>query len=274
MFFDTHCHTYLTKLKIEDKVLEEIKEKWNFYIANIWVDLKISQHCIDIAKKYDFAYATVWIHPCDIWQYNDLNETINKLEKLAKNVKVVAVWECGLDYYWIARNDNWEILEISQKELEAKKLIQKKWFIAQIELARKLNLPVIVHNREAGWDIFEILKETKYTNFILHCYSENLEYASNLLKLAPNCKISFSWILTFNSAKSIQETAKNIPLKNILIETDAPYLTPTPFRWQENYPYYVENVFNKLCDLRNESFDEIERVVWENSIEVYGIKKS
>ncbi|NDK08316.1 YchF/TatD family DNA exonuclease [Candidatus Gracilibacteria bacterium] len=271
MFFDTHCHTYLSKQKSETEILEEIKEKGNFYIANIGVDLKISQHCIDIAQKYDFAYATIGIHPCDIWQYDDLDDTMIKLEDLAENKKVVAVGECGLDYYWIARNDNGEILEISQKELEAKKLIQKKWFIAQIELARKLNLPVIVHNREAGNDIIDILKEVNYTNFILHCYSENLEYANNLLSFAPNCKISFSGILTFNSAKSIQEAAKNIPLKNILIETDAPYLTPTPFRGQENYPYYVENVFNKLCDLRNESFDEIEKVVWENSLSIYGI---
>ncbi len=271
MLFDTHCHTYLSKQKSEEDILNEIKEKWNLYIANIWVDLETSQHNIDLSKKYDFVYATVWLHPCDVRKYPDLNDFIEKLEVLAKNKKVVAIWECGLDYYRVVRWDNWEILDIWQKDIEYRKIIQKKSFIAQIELAKKLNFPLVIHNREAWTQVFEILKQTNFKNFVLHCYSENLEYAQKLLEFAPECMISFSWILTFNSAKNIQETAKNIPLKNILIETDAPYLTPTPFRGQENYPQYVENVLDKLCELRSESFDEIEKVVWENSLRFYGI---
>jgi TatD DNase family protein len=97
-------------------------------------------------------------------------------------------------------------------------------------LAKKYDLPVIIHNRESKDDVLEILKETDCTNFIFHCYSENLEYAEKLLKFSSECKISFSGILTFNSAQDVQDTAKNIPMKHILAETDAPYLTPTPYR--------------------------------------------
>jgi Tat protein secretion system quality control protein TatD with DNase activity len=157
--------------------------------------------------------------------------------------------------------------------IENKKSLQKDFFKAQISLAKKLDLPLMIHNREAWDDIFEILQKTNFKNFIMHCYSENLEYALKLLDFAPDCMISFSWILTFNSAKNVQETASKIPLKNILIETDSPYLAPAPFRGQENYPYNVEKVFEKLCSLRSESKEEIEKVILENSLRVFGIEK-
>ncbi len=265
MLFDTHCHTYLSKEKSELDILDKIKENKNLYITNIWVDLETSQHCIDISSKYDFAYATVWVHPCDIHKYPDIDNFIKKLEILTKNKKVVAIWECGLDYYRIPPR-----LECNM-EIESIKSLQKEFFIAQINLAKKLNLPLVIHNREAWDDIFEILQKTDFKNFIMHCYSEDLEYAQKLLDFAPNCMISFSWILTFNSAKNVQETASKIPLKNILIETDSPYLAPTPFRGQENYPYQVEKVFEKLCSLRSENKEEIQKVVWENSLRVFGI---
>ncbi len=316
MLFDTHCHTYLSKQKSENDVLQNIKNQKNLFITNVWVDLESSKHSIEIAEKYDFAYASVWIHPCDIWKIHNLDEAIKKLENLAKNERVVAVWECWLDYYrlkkeltnftnvipvktgiyskekqvkstqgtkYLKSNYQKDNL-ISSNELidpwssqgwqliEQKKKLQKQFFIAQIELARKLDLPVIIHNREAKDDILNILKETDFKNFIMHCFSENLDFANACLDFSPNAMISFSWILTFNSTKEIQETASKIPLKNILIETDSPYLTPTPFRWQENYPSYVQYVFEKLCSLRTESKEEIEKQVWENSLEIFKIK--
>lgn len=268
MLFDTHCHTYLSNVKNETEILNEIKEKWNLYIANIWVDLETSQHNIKLSEQYDFVYATVWVHPCDVSKYPDLNNFIEKLELLAKNKKVVAIWECWLDYYRLPPRLECEM------EIETIKSLQKEFFIAQIELAKKLNLPLVIHNRESKDDIFEILEKTDFKNFIMHCYSEDLEYAHKLLRFAPECMISFSWIVTFNSAKNTQETASKIPLKNILIETDSPYLAPAPFRGQENYPYLVEKVFDKICELRSESKEEIEKAIWDNSLGFYGVKKS
>lgn len=288
MLFDTHCHTYLCKQKSEEEILLNIQNQNNLFITNVWVDLESSKHNIEVAWKYNFAYASVWVHPCDIWKYPNLDETINMLEKLAKNNKVVAIWECWLDYYRLKKefennkqcNVSKDLSECQNNVLnkntvnseEQKKQLQKDFFIAQIQLAKKLKLPLIIHNREAKNDIIEILKEINFKNFILHCFSEDLEFALTCLDFAPNCMISFSWILTFNSAKNIQETVTKIPLKNILIETDSPYLTPTPFRWQENYPNYVEYVFEKLCNLRTESKEKIENQVFKNSLDIFNIK--
>jgi len=154
------------------------------------------------------------------------------------------------------------------------KKLQKLFFKAQIELAKKYNLPVIIHNRESKDDVLEILQETNFKNFIFHCYSENLEYAQKLLEFSPNCKISFSGIVTFKNALDIQKTAKNIPLKNILVETDSPYLTPTPLRWkEENEPSYTKYVLEKIIELREESPEEIKKTIFENSLEMFWIKK-
>ena len=139
--------------------------------------------------------------------------------------------------------------DYQEKIITLRKKLQKIFFVAQINLAKKYDLPVIIHNRETSEDILEILKETNYKNFIFHCYSENLDYAKKLLEFAPKCKISFSGIVTFKNAKEIQETVKNIPLESILIETDAPYLTPHPFRGTRNEPYYTTHVCKKLAQI-------------------------
>lgn len=268
-FFDTHCHPYLSKQKCETEILEEIWINKKLYITNIWVDLETSKHCIDIASSYDFAFASVWIHPCDIWKYKNLEEAIVELEKLCKNKKVVAIWECWLDYYRLPPR-----IELGNNTIEEIVKLQKEFFVAQINLAKKLWLAVIIHNREAKNDIFEILKKTNCKNFIMHCFSEDLDFANKCINFAQDCKISFSGILTFNNAKNIQETASKIPLRNITIETDSPYLTPTPFRWQENYPNYVEYIFEKLCSIRPESKEEIRKQLFENSLEIFDIKKN
>ncbi len=262
MIFDTHCHTYLAKQKKEIEILDEIKNSKSFFINNVWTNIETSKHCIEVANIYDFCFASVWIHPCDIWIYNSIDESINEIEKLLSNKKIVAIWECWLDYY-----------RIDKENIILEKEKQKQFFIAQINLAKKYNLPLAIHNRDASNDVFEILRKTNFKNFIMHCFSENLEYAKKLIDFSPNCMISFSWIVTFNSAKEIQETASRIPLKNILIETDSPYLAPVPYRWQENYPQYTKNVLDKIISLRLETSEEIEKWIWDNSLKFFDTKK-
>ncbi len=212
MLYDTHCHPNLAKNKNSEEIINNfLEENPEGFLNIIWTNPETNSNILELVQKYDRVFCSVWIHPCDI---NDLylEKTILELEKLItenrkspiipfykgdENEKIVAIWECWLDYYW-------------EKDKKEK---QKKFFIAQIKLAEKYSLPIIIHNRESKDDVFEILKETWFKNFIFHCYSENLEYAQKLLKLSPNCKISFSWIVTFKNAKDIQETAKNIPLK-------------------------------------------------------------
>ena len=277
MLYDTHCHPNLAKIKNSQQIIQIFrKENPEGFLNIIWTSLKTNIDVLELSKKYDYTFCSVWIHPCDIVE-SDLKKSILQLEKLLKNNqnKVVAIGECGLDYYWLKKHSNEHCKAgIKQKEVVQKikkqKKLQKIFFKAQIELAKKYNLPIIIHNRESKNDIFEILKKTNFKNFIFHCYSENIEYAKKLINFSPKCKLSFSWIVTFKNALDIQQTAKNIPLQNILIETDSPYLTPAPFRWkQENEPSFTKYVLEKIVQLRNENKQVIKRQIFENSLKIF-----
>jgi len=265
MFIDTHCHINLAKTKNQEQIIENFIRNWWKYMICIWTDLQTSLDCVNLAKKYDFIKATIWIHPTDIKEYiGKLNETMNYLEKmyLENSDFIVWIWECWYDYYWINKSN-----------FEQEKEEQKYFFESQIFLAKKYNLPVIIHNREAKEDTFNSLIKNDCKNFILHCFSEDLEFANKCLDFSPNCKISFSWIVSFNSATSVAETAKSIPLKNILVETDSPYLTPVPLRWkEENEPFFVKYILEKLFTLRNENKEEVEKQIFQNSLDVFKIK--
>lgn len=284
MIYDTHCHPYLAKNKTTQEILTRF---WNSgsFLNSIWVDIKSSLNSIELSKKYAFIFASIWIHPCDITDL-DLAKTILELEKIYLENKdnIVAIWETGLDYYWMEKHwdnlikditDHAKAQEIKQKYISQTKALQKLFFKAQIELARTYSLPIIIHNRNSRDDVLEILKETDFRNFIFHCYSEDLEYAKSLIKIAPTCKISFSGIVTFKNAIEIQDTAAHIPLENIIVETDSPYLTPEPYRWrQENEPMFVEHVLEKVISLRNESSEEIKKQIFQNSLDIFKIKKA
>jgi len=280
MLYDTHCHPYLAKIKDKNNIIKAFREQNpTGFLNSIWTNLETSKEAITEAKKYDFVKASIWIHPCDIDEL-DIEKTIETLEKLYLENRdyIVAIWECGLDYYRLKSENDENIAKLEwinrEKAIKIKKDLQRVFFIAQIKLAEKYNLPVIIHNRESRDDIFEILKETNFKNFIFHCYSENLEFAKKLLDFSPHCMISFSGIVTFKSALDIQQTAQNIPLQNILIETDSPYLTPVPYRWKdENEPNYTKYVLEKIIELRDEEKEGIEKQIWENSLRVFKIKK-
>ena len=291
MLFDTHCHPNLAKQKNKNKIIKNFFEQNKEAFLNfIGTNPKTNLEVLELANKYENSYCSLGIHPCDIYDL-DLEKEILRMENLILNDsppspplkgetrwKIIAIWECGLDYYWLKPENNKQIAkyipEMQQKVIKLKKDLQKIFFKAQINLAKKYNLPVVIHNRESSEDIFEILKQNNFKNFIFHCYSENLDYAKKLLDFAPNSMISFSGIVTFKNAKEVQETAKNIPLKNILVETDSPYLTPTPFRWkQENEPAFTKYVLEKIIELRDENPEEIEKQIFENSKKIFGIKK-
>ena len=272
--FDTHCHPHLNKIKKTDETIKNFFENGWKYITVIWTDIEKSKIAVNIAKQNEWVFASIWIHPCDIINL-DIEKTINELKNIYQENKdkIVAIWECWLDYYWMERNENINKLN----PIERKKIInnekkeQELFFKAQLNLAKELNLPVIIHNRESREDVFKILKEVDFKNFIFHCYSEDLEYAERLIEFSPICKISFSWIVTFKNAYDIQDTAKNIPIKHILAETDSPYLTPTPYRWQEeNEPLFTKYVIEKISELRGE---DCSKQIFQNSLDIFKIKK-
>ena len=275
MIFDTHCHPHLNKEKDCEKTISDFFIKWWKYLNIIWTSPETNSKVIELANKYDWVFCSIWIHPCDVYDL-DLEKAILWMENqiLKNRNKIIAIWECWLDYYWFSKDEKINNLDedLKIKAINSKKELQKIFFKAQILLAKEYNLPIIIHNRDSREDVLEIIKEMDFKNFIFHCYSEDLEYAKKLIDFAPDCKISFSWIVTFKSAKDIQDTAKNIDIKNIIAETDSPYLTPTPFRWkEENEPYYTKYVVDFISELRWENCEE---KIFNNSIDFFKIKRN
>ena len=255
MYFDTHVHLNSEQYENVEEIIQSALNNNVTKMIVIGYDLESSIKAIEIASSYDFLYASVGIHPSEIKKMKE-NDLIN-LEKLLTNEKVVAVGEIGLDYHWDKDN---------KKE-------QKEMFEKQIKLANKYNLPIIIHSREAAQDTYEVLKENKkyYTKGIMHCYSYSLELAKEFIKL--DLMLAFGGTLTFLNSKQNKEVAKEIELKHILIETDAPYLTPHPYRGKQNEPKYIPLVAKELANLKNINEEEVANITFNNACELFGIEK-
>jgi len=271
MFYDTHCHPYLAKTLSESRILETFFDWWGKYLNSIGCDLESSQKSVDVAKKYPWVFASIGIHPTHVLDYiqEDITDIMQILETLYKNnsENIVAIGETWLDYYWL--DELTSRYKISSDKI---KNLQKKYFIAQIGLAGKLWLPLIIHNRDSSEDILQILIKQKCTNFVFHCFSEDMSYAQKLIEFAPECKLWLWWVVTFKNAEKTQEVAKNIDLKHIIIETDSPYLTPVPFRWKrENEPVLVKEVLSKIIDLRAEPSEIVTKQILQNSTDFFQI---
>lgn len=269
MIIDTHTHIYLNKKQWEKEIIEWLKKDNIDKIISIWIDLDTSLKSIQLSRQNPWnIYATIWIHPTDVWNYkHDLNWTINKLENmLIENLDYIKwIWECWFDFYRINKNN-----------FEEEKQLQEKFFKAQIRLAQKYSLPVIIHSRNAKEDTLRVLKELNFKKFILHCFSEDLDFALKTIYYSNECMISFSWIVTYKNALNVQKTRANIDLNHILIETDCPYLRPQEVRWQENIPNYSRYNLNKIFELRKENWKkesllEIENIIYENSKKFFWI---
>lgn len=270
MLFDTHCHIYMNKNLSQNEIIDWFQQDQITKITSIWVDLKTSKTSIELAQQYpQMILATVWLHPSDTPKFwNVFEETLNELEELILQNREVIVWvgECGFDYHWI-----------DKENFEASQALQERFFIAQIALSRKYDLPFIVHTRDAREDTLRVLKEQNYDRFILHCFSEDLEFASECIEHFPRCKVSFSWIVTYKNAPNIQNTAANIPLERIIIETDAPFLSPQAVRWTENIPNNIKYTLEKIISLRlgngkDETPEIIKQQIYANSLEVFWVK--
>lgn len=254
MIFNVHTHLN------DDSQYEEVKELINECLENnvnklvvIGYDVKSSKRAIEIANNYEGVYAAIGIHPSDV---NKENNTIEELEKLLNNKKVIAIGEIGLDYHW---------------ENNPSKEIQIEWFIKQLQLANKYKLPIIIHSRDAMGDTIKVLKENKkyYEKGIMHCYAGSIESSVELEKLG--FYFSFAGPLTYKNADQLRNVASNISLDKILIETDDPYLTPTPFRGKKNKPSYVTYVVSELAKLKGLSYEEISDITYKNAMKVFNL---
>ena len=249
-FFDSHAHYNDEKFKEDrDILIKSIYKEGVTKIVNAGYSLKSSKQAIEIAQNYDFMYVTVGISPNDIDEFK--KEDLNDIEKLAKNKKVIAIGEIGLDYHWNTEN----------KEL------QKQVFISQIQIANKLNLPIVIHTREAIYDTLEILKNNKCNkNGVFHCCPLNVDLVREGLKLGYY--ISFAGPITFKNSKNAEEIIKMVPLEKILIETDSPYLSPEPLRGKRNDSRNVKYMAQKIADIKGMPIEKIAENTYKNAKEI------
>ena len=233
---DTHAHYDDKRYDGErDALFSRLSEYGVDRVISCGCDIKSSKKCIELSKSYSICYTAVGYHPCNL-----PNEDIDvlKISELAKNERVVAIGEIGLDYYW--RQDNKEA--------------QKRAFYQQLELAKAINLPVIIHDRDAHGDMMNILKEQKPVG-VVHCFSGSREMAEETVKLG--LYIGIDGVLTFKNAKKLVEVAEAVPLDKILLETDAPYMAPEPYRGKTNNSALILYVAERLAEIKKTSLEEV-----------------
>jgi len=252
MYIDVHCHLDSDYYKNIDNVIKNAnKNSVNKLIYN-GCNKKTNNEVIKLINKYDCIYGAIGFHPTEL--DNITLEDYNFLEDNIKNKKIVAIGEIGLDYHY----------EDTDKEL------QKEHFIKQLELAKRYNLPVIVHSRDSIQDTYDILKKYNVRG-ILHCYSGSLEMAKEFIKLG--FLLSFGGIITFKNAKNTIEVIKNIDLSYILLETDSPYLTPEPYRKNKNEPMYIPTIAEKIAEIKNISLEEVRMITTANAERLFDFYK-
>lgn len=256
MLFDTHVHLNAWQFKEDlNEVIERAVEAGVTRMTVVGFDEETIPTAIEIAETYDFIYAAVGWHPVDAIDFKDHH--LDYLREYAQHEKVVALGEMGLDYHW----------DKSPKD------VQEKVFRAQIQLAKEVNLPIIIHNREATDDVIRILQEEKAEEVggIMHCYSGTVEQMQSCLEM--NFYISLAGPVTFKNAKLPKEAAKEVPLDRLLVETDAPYLAPHPFRGKRNEPAYVTKVAEAIAELRNMDYETICEITTKNALAIYRINQ-
>lgn len=248
---DSHAHLMDEQYNGEvENIIQNAINNGVSTIINIGYRKETSEQAIELANKYDFIYAVVGMHPDECNNPVD----VSFIKDFAENKKVVAIGEIGLDYHYDGYN----------------KEMQKKYFIEQINLANELNLPVVIHSRDADMDMLEILKTNKIkNNFVMHCFSSSVEILKEVLKLGAY--VSIAGPVTFKNARSLTEVAKLVPEDKLLIETDCPYLCPEPNRGKRNEPAMVKYTAEKIAELRSISLEELAKTTSENARKFYGI---
>ncbi|NOU63771.1 YchF/TatD family DNA exonuclease [Paenibacillus sp. LMG 31461] len=255
MLTDSHTHLNAEQFKDDqDEVIQRALEVGVTRIVNVGFNRETIPSSIELAEKYDFIYSTVGWHPVDA--IDMMPGDLEWIESLCQHEKVVAIGEIGLDYYW----------DKSPKD------VQQRVFREQIRLARKLGMPIVIHNRDAHQDILTILKEEKAAEVggIMHCFSGSWETAKQCLDM--NFHISFGGPVTFKNAVQPKEVLAQVPLDRLLIETDAPYLTPHPFRGKRNETGYVRLVAETAAEIRGMTLEEIAEITTNNAIRLLGLK--
>ncbi len=251
MYFDSHAHYDDRRFKEDRDTLlsQTLPEAGVDFLVNIGCDLRTSKASIALAHKYDYIFATVGFHPHELHDIN--SQSIDELRKLAKDKKVVAIGEMGLDYHY----------DTHPRE------VQKFWFLQQLRLAEELDLPVVIHSREASKDTFDIIERSPIRKGVIHCYSGSAPMALDYVEMGYY--IGIGGVVTFPTAKKLVEVVEKIPLEKIVIETDCPYLTPAPNRGKRNDSTQLQYVVQKIAEIKGVSVEEVCRITSENGKILY-----
>ena len=255
MIFDTHAH-YDDEIFDEDRdeLLWKMKEQGVDFIVNVGSSIASTEKTLELVERYPFLYGSVGVHPSETGELTE--NRMLWLEEVWSREKIVAVGEIGLDYHWP----------------EPEREIQKKWFRRQLVLASKVELPVIIHSRDAAEDTLRILKEwdKDKTGGVIHCFSYTKEIAREYLSMGYYFGIG--GVLTFKNARKLAEAVEIIPMDKILLETDCPYLAPEPYRGKRNQSVYIDLVAEKLAELKGIDKKEVLRITSENAKAFYHLK--
>tara|TARA_B100000700_G_C14905350_1_gene789440 strand:+ start:138 stop:908 length:771 start_codon:yes stop_codon:yes gene_type:complete len=256
MITDSHCHLdYENLYNHLDDVIKRAKTNLVSNLLTICTTLESFEKIKTIINKYNNIFGTFGIHPHETKKYQDVNKEFI-IDNVNNNKKIIGIGETGLDYYYN----------------HSDKKIQRKSFVEHINAAKELNIPIIVHTRNAEDDTFDILKESsdKNLNILIHCFTGSLEFAKKLLDI--NCYISVSGIITFNKSKELLKTVSYIPIENLLVETDSPYLSPSPLRGKPNEPSYIVHTINKLAEIKKISKEEVAKKTTANFNKLFKIQ--
>ncbi len=254
MIFDSHAHYDDEAFdKDRDRLLSTLEEQSVGCIVNVGASFQGAKDSVELSMRYPHVYAAVGVHPDHVGELDEVK--MQHLREMCTMEKTVAVGEIGLDYYW-------------DKESHE---LQKEWFKKQMELAKEVDLPVIVHSREAAQDTFDLIKSEHAgtTGGVIHCFSGSKEMAKEYIKMGYY--IGVGGVVTFKNARVLKEVVKSIPLERILTETDCPYLAPVPFRGKRNCSAYISYVLDMIAELKGISREEAEQVTYENARNMYRI---
>ena len=239
---DTHCHLYPSEMENAEEIIKECREQ-NISVILNGVDIASNNEILELSKKYDNVYAAIGLNYDQIDTFTD--DDLVLLEEQIKNNKIVALGEIGIDYYWTKEN--------SEKQIY--------FFKKQLELAEKYDLPVIVHAREASQEVFDIIKNSNVRKGSMHCYSGSIELAKEYIKLG--FYIGIDGPITYDNNRKGVELVSNIPVENLLIETDSPYLSP--LRGKINTPLNLKYIAGKISEIKNISIEEIYEITYNNA---------
>ncbi|MCM1112343.1 MAG: TatD family hydrolase [Muribaculum sp.] len=250
--FDTHAH-YDDEAFDEDRdsLLTRLPGEGIARVVNIGASMASCEKTLELMNRYDFVYGAIGIHPSETGGLDE--EKFRRLREMCGRSKCVAVGEIGLDYHWE----------------EPDPAIQKKWFVRQLEMAREVHLPVVIHSRDAAKDTIDLMKEARAEEIggVIHCYSYTKETAKTFLNMG--FYFGIGGVLTFRNAKKLKEAVAYLPMERIVLETDCPYLAPEPFRGRRNCSLYLPYVVGMMAELKGISEEKVREHTWQNAHRLY-----